>query len=145
MLPRRFHSLPMLCLLVICLLTSPMRSFGYVWCLSADGHTELEAVVGGDCDRTPLAQAAIDLSALTLDDEGDDCGACLDVSPSPQWDSTRGRDGKTPASRITLSVPIAVAVLNHPVTPFFTNGLVPESSPRVYEPVLHHRTTVLLI
>ncbi|MHB8708144.1 MAG: hypothetical protein ACYC9I_04665 [Desulfuromonadales bacterium] len=145
MLPRRLHYLPILCVLVIGLLTSPLRPFGYVWCLGADGHVELETATAGDCDRAIPALITVDCSAPTLGGDEDDCGSCLDISPLPQWGSTRGRDSDTPANLPALPAPVDVAAFNHPDIAILKNGLVTEDSPRVYELILQHRTTILLI
>lgn len=145
MLSRRLHSLPLLCVLLLCLLTSPARSFGYVWCLSADGHAELETAVAGDCARTPAIPAAAGPPALTLVGETDDCGPCLDISPALQWTSTRSRDDA--AGSVLPMPPAAVAGVapDHLHRQLLTNGLVPDPPPRLSELILQHRTVVLLI
>lgn len=141
---RRLHKLPFLCLLALCLLTSPASSLGYVWCLSTDGHAAVEAAMAGDCgmDNPVPATAAADGLALTVAD--DDCGPCLDVSTAHQWGSPRSRQEETPASIPIEFVPLAVAA-HTPVPDSILNQRVANAVPRTPEPILHHRTIVLLI
>jgi hypothetical protein len=145
MFMRRLHHLPLLCVLVLCLLTSPVLSFGYVWCLSDDGHAVLETALAGDCGLAGPSPAAAEVPALSLNAGPEDCGPCLDISAALQWGSSRGRDGTSPANLPAPLAPAAVAALTPPVNPFLTTGLIPDPAPRVSEPLLHHRTTVLLI
>ena len=145
MLIRRLHKLPLLCLLVLSLLTSPLSSLGYVWCLDADGHATLETAVAGDCGLDKPAPTTTDNSTSSLTGGGDDCGPCLDVSPSHQWGSPRTRLADTPSCCPAEFTPVTVArysklpelsVNNHPTT---------ATIPRTPDPILHHRTIVLLI
>lgn len=73
------------------------------------------------------------------------CGPCLDITSSAPWGSTRSRDkGQSAASPVPQS-PVVVNVPVHPTERFLTNRLFPDPSPRVPQPILHHRTVVLLI
>jgi hypothetical protein len=144
---RRFPHLPLLCVLVLCLLTSPVSPFGYVWCLNADGHVELEAARADDCSLDCPPLSAGNPPTFTIDAEASGCGPCLDVSTTLQWGSVRGRDsrGGSPVSLPTPFTPPAVAAHTPQASNLLTKGLVAETSPRISEPILHHRTIVLLI
>lgn len=145
MLLRRLHSLPLLCVLVFCLLASPVSAIGYVWCFSGDGHAALESALAGECGQDAQASPAGNFSALILDSEADDCGPCLDIAFTPQWGSSRGRDSETPVSPPSLFAPATFVSFISQIPPFHPNGLMLEPAPRIFEPILHHRTTVLLI
>jgi hypothetical protein len=142
---RRLHNLPILCLLILCLLTSPSVSFGYVWCVSADGHATLEEAVAGDCglDNPPLAAGGTSLPSLAA--SGDDCGPCLDVSPSRQWGSPRGRQNETPVSIPAEFAQVAVVAQTPLPGRLQTNHFVANPILRTPETILSHRTIVLLI
>jgi len=84
MFTRRLNNLPLFCLLLLCLLTSPISTFGYVWCVGADGHAAIETAMAGDCglgSPTPTTGCDAKISETVATD---DCGSCLDVSPSHQ-------------------------------------------------------------
>ena len=145
MLIRRLHKLPFLGLLVLSLLTSPVSSFGYVWCLDADGHANLEAAVAGNCGLDNLAPTSANPPATPLIRGGDDCGPCLDVSPSHQWGSPRSRQHDAPVSLPAELVTVTVAA-HTPLPDRLLNDRPPvDASPRTPDPILHHRTIVLLI
>ena len=142
---RRLHRMPILCLLVLCLLTSPASSFGYVWCVGADGHATLEAALAGDCGMDSPAPPAGDFLAPALIAETDDCGPCLDISSLPRWGSGRARGTDAPVS---IPVPLAAAA-SAPYLPLPdrlpAHHCVASLTPRPPDPIRHHRTTVLLI
>ncbi|NJC87721.1 MAG: hypothetical protein FIB02_04180 [Desulfuromonas sp.] len=142
---RRVHNLPILCLLLLCLLTSPVSTFGYVWCVSADGRATLEEAMVGDCGLdTPAAPAdSAATSSLTID--ADDCGPCLDVSPSHQWGSPRTRQNETSVGVPAEFVPVTVKTYALFPDQLQTGHFAVSPSPRTPDPILHHRTIVLLI
>lgn len=142
---RRLHKLPLLCLLVLSLLTSPLSSLGYVWCLDADGHATLEAAVAGDCGLDKPAPTTTDHPALSLTGGDDDCGPCLDVSPSHQWGSPRSRQVDTPSSFAAEFSPVTVATYSKLTQLSLNNHPSAATIPRTPDPILHHRTIVLLI
>jgi hypothetical protein len=145
MLIRHLLQLSLQCLLVLSLATSPASSLGYVWCLSADGHTSLEAAMAGDCglDNPVPTSAAAPAPALT--GGADDCGPCLDISPSQQWGSPRTRQDGTPASFPAEFAAVTVAA--HPPVParLLNSPSVADVTLRTPDPILLHRTIVLLI
>lgn len=145
MILHRLQRLPIISLLALCLLTSPMSASGYVWCLSADGHAEMEAALAGDCGldtSTPTPDGLL-LSALTAG--SDDCGPCLDISSSHQWGSPRSRHEDLPVSLLADFVP-AIVMASVPLPERTLNPCrIVDTSPRISEPILHHRTIVLLI
>lgn len=143
MLVRRLHKLPFLCLLALGLLTSPASSLGYVWCLSADGHAALEAAMAGDCGMDNPAPTPIDTPDPSLTVE-DDCGPCLDVSTSHQWGSPRSRQKETPVSIPAEFAPVAMAEYTF-LPDRLLECLTDAAPPRTPDPILHHRTIVLLI
>jgi hypothetical protein len=145
MLIRRLHKLSFPCLLILSLLTSPVSTLGYVWCLSADGHATLEAAMAGDCGLDNQFPLTADTLTPTLTGGADDCGPCLDVSPSHQWGAPRSRQDDTP---VNLPAELAtVTVAAHAPLPDRTlNNRPPvDALPRTPDPILHHRTIVLLI
>ena len=145
MLIRRLHKLPLLGLLVLSLLTSPLSSLGYVWCLDADGHATLEAAVAGDCGLDNPAPTTADPLTPSLTGGGDDCGPCLDVSPSHQWGSPRTRLADTPSCCPAEFAPVTVVRSSKLPELSLNNHPTADTIPRTPEPILHHRTIVLLI
>ena len=145
MLIRRLHKLSFQCLLVLSLLTSPVSSLGYVWCLSADGHATLEAAMAGDCGLDTPAPTTTDTFTPSLTGGADDCGPCLDVSPSHQWGAPRSRQGDTPVSLPAEFATVTVAA-HTPLPDRILNNRPPvDAIPRTPDPILHHRTIVLLV
>ena len=145
MLIRRLHKLSFQCLLVLSLLTSPVSSLGYVWCLSADGHATLEAAMAGDCGLDNQFPLTADTLTPTLTGGADDCGPCLDVSPSHQWGTPRSRQGDTPVSLPAELATVTVAA-HTPLPDRILNNRPPvDAIPRTPDPILHHRTIVLLV
>ena len=145
MLIRHLHNLPILCLLILCLLTSPVSAFGYVWCVSADGHAVLEEAMAGDCGLDNPTPATDGNTAPALTIGADDCGPCLDISPAHQWGSPRTRQEQSPASIPAEFAPVAVVSSIPLPDRHQTSHFVATSPPRTPEPILHHRTIVLLI
>ena len=145
MLIRHLLQLSLQCLLVLSLVTSPASSLGYVWCLSADGHASLEAAIAGDCGLDNPVPTTADAPAPSLTGGDDDCGPCLDVSPSQQWGSPRCRQEGTPVSLPAEFAAMTVAA--HPPVPerILNNHPVADVILRTPDPILLHRTIVLLI
>lgn len=142
---RRLLQLPLLCVLVLSLLASPMSDLGYVWCLSADGHASVETAVAGDCGGSAPARLGFDLCADSSAGDDDDCGPCLDVSSAPSWGSSRSRDCDSPASLPVPSAAFAAAALPHRSARALSIGHVAEPTQRTPEAIRSHRTIVLLI
>ena len=145
MLIRQLLQLSLQCLLVLNLVTSPASSLGYVWCLSADGRASLEAAMAGDCGLdNPVPTTAV-APAPALTGGVDDCGPCLDISPSQQWGSPRSRQDGNPASCPAELAAVTVAA-HHPVPERILNTpSVADVILRTPDPLLLHRTIVLLI
>ena len=145
MLIRQLLQLSLQCLLVLNLVTSPASSLGYVWCLSADGRASLEAAMAGDCGLNNLVPTTADAPGPALTGGVDDCGPCLDISPSQQWGSPRSRQDGNPVS--CPSEFAAVTVAAHPPVPerILNNPSVADVILRTPDPILLHRTIVLLI
>ena len=142
---RRLHNLPVLCVLVISLLTSPVSALGYVWCFNADGYAALEAAMAGDCSTETPSLGLDGIATPSLTAGEDDCGPCLDVSPSHQYSTPNGRDDETLLLSLADSAPAVVAV-NLPLPERSLNKkLFTDPPPRTPDLILHHRTTVLLI
>lgn len=142
----RLHQLPLLGVLLLCLLVNPARAYAYVWCFGSDGHAALEeATRSGMCGMEAPVASAGSFFECTRETGDGNCGPCLDITSSSPWGSTRSRDKGLSAGS---PVPQSPAVVNVPVPPverFLTNRLFPDPSPRVPQPILHHRTVVLLI
>jgi len=145
MVIRRLHKLSILCLLILCLLTSQASTLGYVWCVTADGHAALEEAIAGDCgfDNPPPSTDGITSTALTIG--ANDCGPCLDISPSHQWGSPRTRQEEAPVSVPAEFAPVTVAAYISSPDHLQTNPFAVTPPPRIPAPILHHRTIVLLI
>ena len=142
---RRLHNLPLFGLLLLSLLTSPVSTFGYVWCVTPDGHSALEEAVAGDCswdhhdeDKDRYAAAALTVGA-------DSCGPCLDVPHKDQWGSSRSRQGELPVILSTNIGPIIVATQTPLPEGLLNTHRVIDPLPRTPAPILHQRTIVLLI
>jgi hypothetical protein len=143
---RRLHHIPLLCLLIISLLISPAVMSGYVWCVTEDGHGFLEEAIAGDCAAGNHGEAAANIASAALSSEDDDgCGPCLDISTSHHWGNSRSRQDEL---QVSLLVGVAPTTVVAPVLlpdRDLNNHRVVETSPRIPDPLLHHRTTVLLI
>jgi hypothetical protein len=140
---RRLHHLPLLCVLLVSLLSSPVGSLGYVWCVGADGQATLEIAAAGDCSMDSPALRADDSPALTAGP--DDCGPCHDISSTPRWSSVRTRNLDTPVSPPAGQAAV-IATTDLSLSGQLLINLFPvEPPPRVSEPILQHRTIVLLI
>lgn len=143
---RRFRHLPLLCALILCLLTSPGGALGFVWCIGADGHSHATPLTAADRDCCSAAQATHpDGHAPGLTDNAEDHGQCLHVAVTGQLGAGSSRDNQaldeTPVTnRLSLFASVQPWSGQR-----LTNGLIPDASPRVSEPLLLHRTTVLLI
>jgi hypothetical protein len=132
-------------LLLVALLPGGINAEAVVFCLGADGHAVVETVVAGTCGVDCNAPAPAEVLPPAMKDGDDGCGPCLDISSSHQWGSPR-----TFADSIHIDLPVtllqaAVAIANDAVLQPINNGLIVEPAPRIPEPILLHRTTVLLI
>ena len=147
---RRLHKLPFLCLLVLCLLTSPATSFGYVWCVSDTGHATLETAVDGVCSLDLPTRPVGDFPILALNAESHDCdpypcGPCHDFSDTLRWGSASEHDTET---AVSIPAAHASAIVATPLSlpdRFLTSRLDADPTPRTPETIRYHRTIVLLI
>jgi len=142
---RRLLQPPLLCVLILSLLVSPVSALGYVWCLSADGHASVETAVAGDCGGSAPTRFAHDLCADPPAGGDGDCGPCLDISSAPSWGSSRSRDSGSPASIPVASAAFAAAALPPLSARALSIGHVAEPTLRTAEAIRSHRTIVLLI
>lgn len=147
---RRLHKLPFLCLLILCLLTSPSSLFGYVWCVSDTGHATLETALDGVCSLDLPTRPVGDFPVLAQNTETNDgdpypCGPCHDISNTLRWGSASDHGTETavsiPASHTLV---IVVTPLSLPDR-FLTSRLDADPTPRTPDSIRYHRTTVLLI
>jgi hypothetical protein len=132
-------------LLLVVLLPVGINAEAMVFCLGADGHAEVETVLAGACGVDCDASAPVEVLPLAINDGDDGCGPCLDISSSHQWGSPRTTDD---SRHIELPVTLsqaAVAIASDAVLQPIDNGLIIGPAPRIPEPILLHRTTVLLI
>lgn len=144
---RRPFDLILTCLLTISLLANSASMASYVWCVNADGdHSTLEFTPAGDCFQGECVPPTGHVTAATLAEKDDDCGPCLDISSSHQGNISRSRHGEfsveVPAGTITPALMVSRLLL--PESILNTPGIV-AFPPRIPEPILLHRTTVLLI
>jgi hypothetical protein len=142
---RRFHNFPVLCLLVLSLLSSPISALGYVWCFSAEGYAALETAMAGDCGADSPTLVLEDIITPSLTTGEDDCGPCLDVSASYQYGAPNGREDEI--FIFSLAESTAVSVDAHIPLPerSLNKNLFTDQSPRISDLILQHRTIVLLI
>lgn len=144
---RRLLHLPLLGALLLCLLASPGGALGFIWCIGADGHSHAKLQTGlpeDCCDPRPAAPA----------DEHDDHGLsaaaqahddCLHIAITGQIGTAPGRDhlalDDAPATTGASAATSFTPQICHDVT----TGLFTEHPPRIADPILQHRTIVLLI
>ena len=140
---RLLLKMPLLCLLTLCLLTSPAISFGYVWCVSADGHAMLETAFSCDCCEGSLVPRATDCPNVTLTGNTDCCGPCLAVPAAPCWSSPPTRNTEAPVSIPAAHAPVVVVTQLSLADRFLTNHLVIDPPPRTSDSLLQLRTIVL--
>ncbi len=141
---RRLHFVPLLWVLVLSLLASPARPFGYVWCLGEDGHATMETARAGNCDGDAAALPAENLAAPALTGAADNCGACLDISPAPRWGTARVRT--IDASKALPDAHVPALVGHHDRPAWFLNEQPrTDSPPRPPATLRHHRTIVLQV
>lgn len=143
---RRYFRLPLVCLLIIGLLAGSASASNYVWCVSADGdHTSLEFAPTGDCSQNDCLPATGDFAIPGFEAGTNGCGPCLDISSSHQGNVSRSRQGgvsvETPAALPSV-VPDAFSFRPERIFPPYRGSDLP---PRIPDPILHHRTIVLLI
>jgi hypothetical protein len=147
---RRLHKLPLLCLLVLCLLTSPASSFGYVWCVSDAGHATLETASDDVCSLDLPTRLVGDFPILTLNADANDCdpypcGPCRDISNTLRWGPASDHDTETAVSIPASHASVIVATLLSLPDRFLTSRLAADLTPRTPDSILYHRTIVLLI
>lgn len=143
---RRLRLLPLLCVLLLCLLSSPGGALGFVWCIGADGHSHATPITGPATDCCSAAATThADGHPPGLLDNADDHGQCLHFAVTGQLGTGSSRDGRTlDDSPATSRAPTFIPAQSGSAQGL-SNGLIPDAPPRVSEPLLHHRTTVLLI
>lgn len=132
-------------LLLVTLLPVGVSAEAVVFCFGADGHAVVETVVAGDCRVDCTAPAPVEVPPPAMQDGDDGCGPCLDISSTHQWGSPRTFDGSIHIDFPVILPQAAVAIANDVVLQPIDNGLIIEPYPRIPEPILLHRTTVLLI
>ena len=142
---RRLNKLPFLCLLTLCLLASQVTLFGYVWCLSDDGHVSLEAAVDNVCVMDYPATFPADIPAPSLTVGVDDCGPCFDVSPSHQWGPPSVYQIDILDSFLDEFAPITVASHSPRPDRVLNNHSIADAIPRAPDSILHQRTIILRI
>ena len=141
---RSLLRLPLLCTLLLCLLAI---QGGYTWCIGADGHNHAKSTLSlakECCD--PHQAAASDQQGQEPGFSASAHGQCLHIAITSQWSTASSRDSQ-PLDETAATIPSSSSLtssLQLPV-PCLTNGLIPEPSPRIAEPLLYHRTVVLLI
>ena len=150
MLIRRLHKLPFLCLLVLCVLTSPASSFGYVWCVSDTDHATLETSVDGVCSLDQPKRPVGDFPFIALNAKVNDCdpypcGPCHDISDTLRWGSASAHDTETAVSIPASHAPVIVATPLSLPDRFLTSRLDADPTPRTPDSIRYHRTIVLLI
>lgn len=147
MLIRRLLHLPLLSALLLCLLASPSGAFGFIWCIGADGHSHasLQTDQAEECGDPRPAAPADTQHALRWGDDPQPHDDCLHIAITGQIGMAGGRDhyplDEAPA---TSGSPVPT-VFTPQICQELAAGLFPEPPPRTSEPILQHRTIVLLI
>lgn len=132
-------------LLLVALLPVGINAEAVVFCLGADGHAIVETVMAGTCGVDCAAPAPVEVLPPAMKGGDDGCGPCLDISSSHQWGNPRPFDDSIHIKLPVMLLQAAVAIANDAVLQPINNGLIVEPTPRIPEPILLHRTTVLLI
>lgn len=131
--------------LILLLLAGQTSVFGYVWCVTGDGHVALEGARAGDCSLDDRRHAGAESSAAALDAETDDCGPCLDVAATAHWNLPRSRHDVLPDSVAVDFTPVVAAARDFPIEHLPDVPRPIEAPLRIPLAILHHRTVVLLI
>jgi len=119
---RRLQNLPILCLLISSLLISPVITSGYAWGVTADNHSLRNEVGAGECaSDSYLANTAY------------------------RWGHSHPRQGHQSDSLLAGITPTAVLAHIPLSERNFNIHRVVDTSPRIPDQILHHRTIVLLI
>ncbi|AMV73442.1 hypothetical protein DBW_3135 [Desulfuromonas sp. DDH964] len=141
---RRFH-LPLLCLLLLSLVTSGARVSGHVWCLSTDGQATLEAALANDCSMDGAAARSGAPPHIALEAGDEDCDHYLDISSSFKWGSPRVRDLTSHFDLPALPAIVPAAFTASPTGAARVASHTPHVPPRLSAQIRQHRTIVLLI
>jgi hypothetical protein len=145
-----FSRLIALSLILVSLLSGSLSAQTLVLCVGDDRHAAFESASFGACDggkvSPPLSTPPTNLlpAGSQLIEELH-CGPCLDVLLSYELGSLRSRQSETPASIPAELPPIVTTahlLLPHQLT---SDPVLFAPTPRTPEPLLHHRTVVLLI
>jgi hypothetical protein len=119
---RRLQNLSILNLLIISLLINPVVTSGYGWCVAADNHSLQEEAIARDCASDNYVENA-----------------------AYRWGNFSPRQGNQPGSLLASILPTtAIAPVPSPERNLNTLRVV-DTSPRIPDQILHHRTIVLLI
>jgi len=148
MLRLRLNSLPLILALGICLLAGPFSSAGYVWCLGIDGHIHAKNTGGSakeHCDPHQDAPAGRQDHGPSLSPGPSNPGQCMHIAVAAQWGTGSSRDSQV-LDETTLAIQPSTSVAADLLpASSLTNGLIVAFTPRTPEPILLHRTIVLLI
>jgi hypothetical protein len=147
---RRLHKVSFLCLLILCLLTSPASSFGYVWCVSDAGHATLETAMDDVCSLDLPTHPVGDFPVLALNADANDCDPypcdpCYDISNSLRWGPASDHDTETAISIPAAHASVIVATPLSLSDQYLTGHLKADPTPRIPESIRYHRTIILLI
>ena len=122
MFVRRLQNSPFFYLLVIILLISPAATPGYTWEVAADNHSLRNEAIAADCVSDNYVESA-----------------------QYRWGkapSRKDHPSSGPLAGVTPTAAVAQVLLHE--RNLYTQRVV-NSSPRISEQILHHRTIVLLI
>lgn len=143
---RRLHNLPVLCLLLLALLTSPASASAFVWCIGADGHSHANSTKStgdGCCGTQQTAQPAACGQELSTEEQ--DHGHCLHIALTGQPVLSGSRDSQTPDDAAATEPAACAKAFPHATASHPDARLLAKTTPRMAGPLLHHRTIVLLI
>ncbi|MCM2265528.1 MAG: hypothetical protein NDI73_10105 [Desulfuromonadales bacterium] len=145
----RFRHLPRLplLLLALCLLSAPASSGSYVWCLGNDGEAAFKIPRADDCcpEDAPVQETTVSPSTSLCVQGMCADSQCLDLSSHPHWRSPRSRSFIAKSILPPPAPLLALASVTAPLSPPLSGHLNLSASPRIPEPILLHRTIVLLI
>jgi hypothetical protein len=144
--PRQPHRLPLLCALLLCLLISPGGAWGYIWCIGVDGHSHAKATTGSGADDChPHQDPPSREGDRALTDGSGGLDRCLHIAITSQFGRDASRTHQPLGDNLPMTSPATLAASSLLPQQQLTNGLIPQTPPRIAETLLLHRTTVLLI
>jgi hypothetical protein len=128
----------MLWLTILTLLWSS-QSYGYVWCVTADGPTHLESALESHCNRGEQDSCVASFGSEI------NSSPCVDLAATHDTLQYRTVSGSDLGASLLLSATVRPQWVPAALVLYLSNNLILEPSPRISTALLIHRSTVLLI